>query len=95
MTISSDTVRHIAQLARLAVKESEMPILHAELNQMLQLVNQLSATDLTQTEPMHHPLGLNLKLRDDEVTEHDQRALFMGLAVQSESDLYLVPKVIE
>ena len=38
---------------------------------------------------------MTLRLREDEVTETDQHALFQSVAPQTEAGLYLVPKVIE
>jgi len=55
----------------------------------------MQAVDTDGVEPMSHAQDLVLRLRDDEVTESDQRALFHSVAPQVEDGLYLVPKVIE
>jgi aspartyl-tRNA(Asn)/glutamyl-tRNA(Gln) amidotransferase subunit C len=44
---------------------------------------------------MAHPQDAALRLRDDRVTEPDQRARFQKIAPATEAGLYLVPKVIE
>jgi aspartyl-tRNA(Asn)/glutamyl-tRNA(Gln) amidotransferase subunit C len=44
---------------------------------------------------MAHPLNMVQPLRDDRVTEIDERDVFQANASQLESGLYLVPKVIE
>jgi aspartyl-tRNA(Asn)/glutamyl-tRNA(Gln) amidotransferase subunit C len=44
---------------------------------------------------MAHALDVVQRLREDKVTESDQRDLFQSVAPQVESGLYLVPKVIE
>jgi aspartyl-tRNA(Asn)/glutamyl-tRNA(Gln) amidotransferase subunit C len=46
-------------------------------------------------EPLAHPLDMAQRLREDAVTESDQHEYFQSIAPQVESDLYLVPKVIE
>ena len=47
-------------------------------------------------ESMAHARDVTLRLRDDKVTEPNQRAAFQeGIAPQVEAGLYLVPKVIE
>jgi len=44
---------------------------------------------------MSHAQELSLRLREDRVTETDQRELFQSIAPQVEAGLFLVPKVIE
>ncbi len=44
---------------------------------------------------MAHPQDIALRLRDDEVDESDQRALFQAGAPAVDDGLYLVPRVIE
>jgi aspartyl-tRNA(Asn)/glutamyl-tRNA(Gln) amidotransferase subunit C len=44
---------------------------------------------------MAHPQDTHLRLRDDAVTETDQRDKFVKLAPASENGLFLVPRVIE
>ena len=44
---------------------------------------------------MSHPQEVTQRLREDVVTETDQRELFQSIAPQVEDGLYLVPKVIE
>jgi aspartyl-tRNA(Asn)/glutamyl-tRNA(Gln) amidotransferase subunit C len=55
----------------------------------------MQAVDTRGIEPMSHALDLVQRLREDKVTEHDQRSEFQEIAPQVEGDLYLVPKVIE
>jgi len=45
--------------------------------------------------PMANPLDATQRLRDDEVTEPDQREHFLAIAPATEDGLYLVPRVIE
>jgi aspartyl-tRNA(Asn)/glutamyl-tRNA(Gln) amidotransferase subunit C len=44
---------------------------------------------------MSHAQDVRQRLREDAVTETDQRGLFQSIAPQVETGLYLVPKVIE
>ncbi|MES9845455.1 MAG: Asp-tRNA(Asn)/Glu-tRNA(Gln) amidotransferase subunit GatC, partial [Candidatus Sedimenticola sp. 6PFRAG5] len=45
--------------------------------------------------PMAHPLHMVQRLREDVVTETNQRDNFQSVAPLTEDGLYLVPKVIE
>jgi aspartyl-tRNA(Asn)/glutamyl-tRNA(Gln) amidotransferase subunit C len=58
MSISREDVLHIARLARLAVPESELPQLESELGAILEAVGRVAELDLSEVEPMSHPLDL-------------------------------------
>lgn len=86
----------IAQLARLELRESEIPVYQQSLSRILELVGELNRADTAGVAPMAHPLpGLSQALRVDEVTEHDQHERYQLNAPRVEAGLYLVPKVIE
>jgi aspartyl-tRNA(Asn)/glutamyl-tRNA(Gln) amidotransferase subunit C len=95
MALDSADVRKIAHLARLAVSDVEASALVKDLTNILDLVEQMNATDTRGVEPMAHPLAMVQRLRVDEVTEPDRRVAFQAVAPLTEAGLYLVPKVIE
>ncbi len=93
--LSLDAVKQIAHLARLEISESEASTTQDQLNGILGLLEQMQAIDTSGVEPMTHAHGQELRLREDRVTEGDQRALFQSIAPAVEAGLYLVPQVIE
>ena len=93
--LSQDEVLRIARLARIELAESEADALRDELNGILGLIDQMRAVDTTGVEPMSHPQASAQRLREDRVTEPDQRERFQAVAPQVEDGLYLVPKVID
>lgn len=95
MSLSRSDVEKIAHLARLQIDETDIPLYAKNLSNILGLVEQMSAIDTAGVEIMAHPLDARQRLRPDEITETDQRALFQSIAPQVEASLYLVPKVIE
>ena len=95
MSLSRDEVTRLAGLARLAVRPEESVAVIERLNRVLGMIEAMRAVDTHGVEPMSHALDLVQRLRPDEVTEGDQRALFQAIAPAVERDLYLVPKVIE
>jgi aspartyl-tRNA(Asn)/glutamyl-tRNA(Gln) amidotransferase subunit C len=96
MAITRAEIEGIAHLARLALSGEEIPRYAGELSRVLTLVEQLSRADTTSVSPMAHPLpGQRQRLRPDEVSETDQRALFQRNAPDVQAGLYLVPRVIE
>ena len=95
MSLTSDDVEKIAHLARLALAPEEGAALSKDLSNILDLVAHMDMADTEGVEPMAHPLEMNQRLRPDEVTETNQREVYMSNAPQAENGLFLVPKVIE
>jgi aspartyl-tRNA(Asn)/glutamyl-tRNA(Gln) amidotransferase subunit C len=93
--LSLDQIARIAHLARLELSAAETADMRAKLNDILAMVDQMSAVDTAGVEPMSHPQEVTQRLRDDAITEANQRELFQSLAPAVEDGLYLVPKVIE
>jgi aspartyl-tRNA(Asn)/glutamyl-tRNA(Gln) amidotransferase subunit C len=95
MSLTSDEVRRIAQLARLAVDDREAEGFASALSDIFDFVEALDRAEIAGVEPMAHPLDAEQRLRPDRVTEPDQRDLFQGIAPAVGGGLYLVPRVIE
>ena len=99
MPLAPDDVRRIAHLARLELQPAEAQAMLQQLNGFFAIVEQMSAVDTSGIEPLYTPLAAvqtaTLRLREDVVTETDQRAANQASAPAVEDGLYLVPKVIE
>ena len=95
MSLDNTEVKRIAHLARLAIEEGDIAKYAHNLTNILDLVDQMSAVDTDNVKPMAHPLDTMQRLRDDLVTETNQRDHFQKVASAVENGLYLVPKVIE
>jgi aspartyl-tRNA(Asn)/glutamyl-tRNA(Gln) amidotransferase subunit C len=93
--LSLDQITRLAHLARLELSELEARSMVESLNDILAMVDAMSAVDTAGVEPMSHPQDANQRLRADRVTEADQREIFQSLAPAVEDGLYLVPKAIE
>ncbi|MCX7627867.1 MAG: Asp-tRNA(Asn)/Glu-tRNA(Gln) amidotransferase subunit GatC [Methylophilaceae bacterium] len=95
MSLTTADVKRIAYLARIEIGETEAQATLDKLTGILGLIEQLQAVDTSGVEPMSHAQEVTQRLREDIVTETDQRALFQSIAPAVEDGLYLVPKVIE
>ena len=95
MSVSLDDVRRIAHLARIALPEGEAAAVHAKLDSIFALIDELLAIPTEGVEPMSHAQEVTLPLRPDAVTEADMREAYQAVAPATEGGLYLVPKVIE
>ena len=99
MALNPDDVSRIAMLARLELAADERQSMLTQLNGFFDIVEQMRAVDTSGVEPLYTPLSavqeVSLRLRDDAVTETDQRTLNQRSAPAVEDGLFLVPKVIE
>jgi aspartyl-tRNA(Asn)/glutamyl-tRNA(Gln) amidotransferase subunit C len=99
MALTPQDVSRIAHLARLELSDAERAQMLAQLNGFFGIVEQMDAVDTRGVEPLYTPLSavqaVHLRLREDVVTERDQREANQRSAPAVEAGLFLVPKVIE
>ena len=111
MSLTSHDIDRLAQLSRLQFEPPAAERLLGQLNGFFEIVEQMRAVDTSGVVPMAHPvdamhgltaaigdtdeLGMTLRLREDIVSEHNQREANQRSAPAVERGLFLVPKVIE
>ena len=95
MSVDEGTVRRIARLARLAIEESRVKPMVAELNGLLDWVQQLQEVDVTGVPAMTSVVEQTLKMREDVVTDGGNADALMLNAPGGEDHFFVVPKVIE
>lgn len=95
MTIERQDIEKLAELARIQVSEETIAETTKRLGNVLELVDQLQSANTRNIDPMAHPLNAMQRLRDDVVTEHNDRDHLQSIAPAVENGLFLVPKVID
>jgi aspartyl-tRNA(Asn)/glutamyl-tRNA(Gln) amidotransferase subunit C len=99
MSLSASDIARIANLARLQLAPDESERMLGQINGFFDLVERMRAVDTTGLEPLAHPVAtieeISLRLRDDVVSEPDNREANQKSAPAVERGLFLVPKVIE
>lgn len=95
MSVDKDTVRRIAKLARLAVPETKLEPLAAELNGIFQWVEMLGEVDVTGVPAMTSVVAQKLKWREDKVSDGKQADALLANAPGGEDHFFVVPKVVE
>jgi len=99
MSLTSSDIARIANLARLELAPAESSRLLAQMNDFFSIVEAMRAVDTTGLEPLAHPVAafqdIALRLREDKVSETNQREANQRSAPAVEHGLFLVPKVIE
>jgi aspartyl-tRNA(Asn)/glutamyl-tRNA(Gln) amidotransferase subunit C len=95
MPVSTEQVRHIAKLARIAMSDDEIERLAPELNNILGWVEQLGEVNTDGVEPLATVIDQKLRLRDDVVSEGNIRDEILANAPEAQHGFFAVPKVIE
>jgi aspartyl-tRNA(Asn)/glutamyl-tRNA(Gln) amidotransferase subunit C len=95
MAITLEDVENIAHLARLQLSPTEKQEALSSITNILQVIDQMQSINTTGVEPLAHAYEAAQRLRDDVVTEKDQRITLLALAPSTQRGLFLVPKVLE
>lgn len=95
MSVDTATVKRVAKLARIAIRDEEADRLAPELGNILGWIEQLGEVDTSSVEPMTAVIPNHLRLRDDVVNDGGIRAKVLANAPEGEHGFFTVPKVIE
>jgi aspartyl-tRNA(Asn)/glutamyl-tRNA(Gln) amidotransferase subunit C len=95
MSVDLATVKRVARLARIAVSEDEANRMVGELNGILGFVEQLGEVDVTGVEPMTSVTPMEMRKRQDDVTDGDKAGDIVANAPSTDRNFFLVPKVVE
>ncbi len=95
MSIEKQTIENLATLARLKIDDKRIEEISHRLSSVLELVDQLQAADTKSLLDSQNSQQEIQRLREDKVTETNQREAFQAIAPDTEDGLYLVPKVID
>ena len=95
MALTTSDVQKIARLSRLHLSDQELEAVEKQLNNVFQMIEKMQAIPTDGVEPMRHPHEVALRLREDKVSERDEREHYQQAAPLVQEGLYLVPKVID
>ncbi|WP_370682485.1 Asp-tRNA(Asn)/Glu-tRNA(Gln) amidotransferase subunit GatC [Comamonas sp. GB3 AK4-5] len=99
MPLTSQDIDRIANLARLALSPTESERMLTQLNGFFGIVEKMQAVDTSGIQPLAHPVAaiqdVSLRLREDLVSDFNNREANMQNAPAAEKGYFLVPKVIE
>ena len=95
MSVDQATVKRVAKLSRIAISEENLGKMEGELNAILGFVEQLSEVDVEGVEPMTSVTPMDMKKREDGVTDGSKAADIVANAPESDDNFFVVPKVVE
>jgi aspartyl-tRNA(Asn)/glutamyl-tRNA(Gln) amidotransferase subunit C len=65
--VNETLTRQVAHLARLELSDEEVKTFTSQLSNIIKYVEKLQEADVSNTEPMTHPLEMEAHMREDEV----------------------------
>lgn len=95
MAIDQQDLCRVAHLARLQLNPDALESTTRSMNAVLGLIDSLDALDTTNVAPLAHPLDATQSLREDVVSEQNQREVLQASAPSVSDGYFLVPRVIE
>ncbi|GAB2965945.1 Asp-tRNA(Asn)/Glu-tRNA(Gln) amidotransferase subunit GatC [Hymenobacter coalescens] len=95
MSTDLNTLRQLAHLSRLEFNEGNEQKMLADLNEILNWVEQLNNLDTSNVEPLIHLSHELNVLRSDEPRNTVSHAEGLKNAPRKDSDYFRVPKVLE
>lgn len=94
-TITNDDVCHLAQLSSLQMSDAEIESLRADIEKIINYINQLDELDTDGVEPTYQVTGLQNVWRDDEIIDSSvSRQQLLALAAEQSDNCVKVPKVL-
>ena len=92
--MNDEEIKKIARAARIKIGDEDIDK-YRDINDILHFVAQIDTVDTENIDAMSHPLNISQRLREDTVTEINQRDILQSVAPHVEAGVYLVPQVIE
>ena len=95
MDIKKDTIRYVADLARIGLDPGEEELFAKQLNDILHYMDKLNKLDTKGVEPMSHAASMGNVFRKDKI----ERSLSSEQALKNSPDkkdsFFKVPRIIE
>ncbi|WP_449538668.1 Asp-tRNA(Asn)/Glu-tRNA(Gln) amidotransferase subunit GatC [Ferdinandcohnia sp. Marseille-Q9671] len=93
--ISVEEVKHVANLARLAITEDEGKVLQQQLDAIISFAEQLNEVDTENVKPTSHVLPIKNVMREDVATEGLPVKEVLKNAPDQKDGQFRVPSIIE
>tara|TARA_A200000113_G_scaffold179763_1_gene165443 strand:+ start:315 stop:605 length:291 start_codon:yes stop_codon:yes gene_type:complete len=93
--MDKETVAKVARLSALEMSDEELNTLAPQLSNILGFIEQLSEVDTNGIEPLANVVDIDLKLREDEITDGACVDKVLANAPEETQGFFVVPKVVE
>jgi aspartyl-tRNA(Asn)/glutamyl-tRNA(Gln) amidotransferase subunit C len=92
--LTEKDVRHVAKLGRLRLSDAEVLHFGGQLSRVLEYVSKLSELDVSNVEPMAHPIDVTNVLREDVEQPGISVEAALANAPAQMTPFFQVPKVL-
>ena len=93
--LSSDEVKHVAQLAKLDLTDKQIEHFKEQLSSILHLVEQVSKVDTKNIEPTSQVTGMENVFREDEVSVSLPQEEVLKNASRKHNGYFMVDAILE
>ncbi len=94
MSLSTEEVRKVAQLARLHLTADEEERFATQLSNILDYIEQLNELDVDGVEPTTRAIDVSNIMRDDQLDPCPDREALLNCAPDRDEDFFKVPKIL-
>ena len=95
MSLTPENMQKIAELAKLHIPTDQLPALTERMENILKLMQKMDRVDTQNITPLSHAFTTAQPLREDIISEKNQRDLLQQNAPCVEAGLYIVPKFVD
>ena len=95
MSLTTDDVRHVARLARIALSDQEVEALRGELSDILAYADKVGEVAAADVPPTSHAYPLRNVYRDDTPQPSLSADEATATAPQAEQGRFRVPRIVE
>ncbi|MBR0146796.1 MAG: Asp-tRNA(Asn)/Glu-tRNA(Gln) amidotransferase subunit GatC [Eubacterium sp.] len=91
MQITDETIEYVGILAKLELSPEEKERAKQDMSEMLDYVGKLNELDVSGVEPMSHTFPVSNVMREDAVTNGDDREKILANAPEKTEEAFIVP----
>ena len=95
MSLEKEDVKKVARLARIRMDDDALESMAPRLSKIIDFVEQLSAVNTDDVEPLSNVVDITLALREDVVNDGDCVEKILKNAPEETQGYFVVPKVVE
>jgi aspartyl-tRNA(Asn)/glutamyl-tRNA(Gln) amidotransferase subunit C len=95
MSVTTEDVKYVADLANLQFNEEETKKMAGEMSKILDYMEALEEVDTSDVEPLEHVIDLEYRFREDKAKKALSHEDALKNAPDADTDYFRVPRVIE
>jgi len=95
MALTDKDIKKLSHVAQINIDSKDEQIVLSKLEGIIKLIDSMQKVNTDNIYPMSQVLDITHPLREDVVTEKNQKNDFLKLGPESNEDYFIVPRVVE